>query len=124
MSEHEATYYRWNQMPQDHPMERIARRTILGEQAMLAEIQVARDCHVPTHSHANEQFVYVIEGALRIDVGEASDPDRKQFVVRAGEVLHLPGGLPHSATALENTRVLDVFSPPSRQTGLDQADGD
>jgi quercetin dioxygenase-like cupin family protein len=40
-------------------------------------------------------------------------------VVRAGEVILLPGGLPHSAEAVEDTVVLDVFSPPSATTGID-----
>ena len=33
-------------------------------------------------------------------------------MVRAGEVLHIPGNLPHQAEALEDTLDVDVFSPP------------
>jgi quercetin dioxygenase-like cupin family protein len=41
--------------------------------------------------------------------------------VRAGEVLTIPPNLPHSALALEDTLVLDIFSPP-RQDWLDGDD--
>ena len=32
-------------------------------------------------------------------------------MVRAGEVLHIPSQVPHSAVALEDTLDLDIFSP-------------
>ena len=42
-------------------------------------------------------------------------------MVRAGEVLHIPGNLPHKAEALEDTLDVEVFSPP-RQDWLDKSD--
>ena len=35
------------------------------------------------------------------------------------KVLHLPGHSPHGAEALETAVVLDIFSPPSETTGID-----
>ena len=43
------------------------------------------------------------------------------MIVRSGEVLYIPSGLPHSALALEDTLVTDVFCPP-RQDWLDGTD--
>ncbi|MDQ3310196.1 MAG: cupin domain-containing protein, partial [Gemmatimonadota bacterium] len=43
------------------------------------------------------------------------------IIVRAGEVLHIPSGVPHKAEALEDTLDVDIFSPP-RQDWLDQTD--
>jgi len=40
------------------------------------------------------------------------------MVIEAGEVLHLPANVPHSAEALEETLVLDIFSPTSEKTGI------
>ena len=54
-------------------------------------------------------LTYILSGALRFHMGEAGE---KEVIVRAGEVLVIPSNLPHSATALEDTLDVDVFSPP------------
>jgi len=113
-----AHHYRWKDLETDAPMELLTRRRILGEKAMLSEVFLEKGCFVPTHAHENEQFAVILSGALRFDLGDEDHPD--ELVVRAGEVLHLPSMQPHSAYALEDTRVLDVFSPPSEATGIDQ----
>src|SRR6266496_988302 len=73
---------------------------------------------VPKHSHMNEQLTYILEGALRFLVG---DDGAEEIVVRAGEVLHLPGNVPHEAHALEDTLDVDVFYPP-REDWLKKTD--
>ena len=76
---------------------------------MLAQIYFKKGVMVPKHRHANEQFAYVLEGALLFRIGEDQS---EEVVVRAGEVLHIPSNVPHSAEALEDTLDLDVFIPP------------
>jgi quercetin dioxygenase-like cupin family protein len=95
----------------------LERRLVTGERIMLAFLHLRRGCQVPRHSHHNEQLSYVIEGRLRFLVG----PEQEEVVVGPGQVLFLPGHLPHSAEALEDTRGIDVFSPP-RQDWLDGTD--
>jgi len=119
-----ARLLRWTDLETDHPLEEVNRRRIFGEQAMLSEVRFRKGCHVPTHHHENEQFVCVISGCLRFGLGADDDPGRRDVVVRAGEVLVLPSNVPHSADALEKTLVLDIFSPPSATTGLDDAGRD
>ena len=63
----------------------------------------------------------VISGKIRFDLGEQGSPDRREVVLEGGSVLHLPGNLPHSAEALEDTLVYDIFSPVSEGTGIDRA---
>ena len=103
-----ATWYRWDQMPREELHDRLSRRLITGDQVMLAHVYLKQGCVVPKHSHENEQFTYILEGALRFLVGEGAE----EIVVRAGEVLHLPANLPHEAHALEDTLDVDVFYPP------------
>jgi quercetin dioxygenase-like cupin family protein len=93
------------------------RRFVTGERIMLAFLHLHRGSQVPRHSHHNEQLSYVFEGRLRFLVG----PDQEEVVVGAGQVLVLPGHLPHSVEALEDTRGIDVFTPP-RQDWLDGTD--
>jgi quercetin dioxygenase-like cupin family protein len=114
----EVTHYRWNDMPRERVSDTLERRLITGERMMLAHVYLKKGCIVPRHSHENEQLTYILEGALRFWIGE---DESETLVVRAGEVLHIPGHLPHKAEALEDTLDVDVFSPP-RQDWLDKSD--
>lgn len=110
--------FRWNDMPKERVTDRLSRRLVTGERVMLAHVYLDRGCVVPMHSHENEQLTYILEGALRFWIGEEGE---EEVVVRAGEVLHIPSGVPHRAEALEDTLDVDVFSPP-RQDWLDGTD--
>jgi unsaturated pyranuronate lyase len=119
VSEPTATHYRWDDLAKDQLKEDLARRLISTERMMLAQVFLEKGCIVPKHSHENEQLTYILEGKLRFRLGD----DESQVVdVGAGEVLHLPSWLPHSAEALETTLDVDIFSPP-RQDWLDESDG-
>ncbi|MBC7834755.1 MAG: cupin domain-containing protein [Phycisphaerales bacterium] len=98
----------------------LERRRFIGDKAMLSHITLRRGCDVPTHAHDNEQFACILSGRLRFGIGAEGSPERRNVVVSAGEVIHLPSGVPHSAYAEEDTVVLDVFSPPSQTTGIDR----
>lgn len=113
-----ATWHRWDQVEREDLHAQLSRRVITGDQVMLAHVYLKKGCVVPKHSHMNEQFTYILEGALRFRVG---DDGADEIVVRAGEVLHLPGNVPHEALALEDTIDLDVFCPP-RQDWLEKTD--
>ena len=118
MSEPRATHYRWDDLAKEPLKEDLARRWISAERMMLAQVFLEQGCIVPQHSHENEQLSYILEGKLRFWLGE----DESEVVdVAAGEVLHIPSGLPHKAEALETTLDVDVFSPP-RQDWLDGSD--
>jgi unsaturated pyranuronate lyase len=112
------THYRWDALPRERVTDMLDRRLITGERMMLAHVYLKKGCIVPKHSHENEQLTYILEGALRFWIGE----DQEQVIdVRAGEVLHLPGLVPHKAEALEDTLDVDVFSPP-REDWLNKTD--
>jgi quercetin dioxygenase-like cupin family protein len=57
------------------------------------------------HSHPHEQLVYVIRGHLRFAGGDET------FEARDGDSFVVPGGLEHQASAIEESEVLDVFTP-------------
>lgn len=111
----------WADLPVDRPMDLLERRRIIGDKAMLSQVHLKRGCRVPWHAHENEQFACILSGALRFELGEPGSTARHEIIVRAGEVLHLPSNVPHAAEAIEDTIVLDVFSPPSEKTGIDRA---
>jgi len=105
----EAKHYRWSDLPREELAPGLGRRFVHGEKAMLAQVYLKAGTPVARHVHANEQITYILEGALRLVLGEGAE---QTVDVHAGEVLVIPGGLPHSAVALEDTLDVDVFSPP------------
>jgi len=117
-SEPSARLYRWDSMPKETVTETIDRRVVSGERTMLAHVYLTAGSVVPLHSHENEQFTYILKGALHFWLGEDG---ADEVVVRAGEVLHIPSNLPHRARALEDTIDLDIFTPV-RQDWLDGSD--
>lgn len=109
--EAKAKLHRWDAMPRERLSEKLERRLITGDRMMIAHIYLKKGCLVPRHQHENEQITYVLEGALRFRLG--AEPGY-EIQVRAGEVLHIPSNLPHSAEALEDTLDVDIFDPPRR----------
>jgi unsaturated pyranuronate lyase len=102
-------HVRWDDIPKEQLNDLLARRLVTGERIMLAHVYLKKGCLVPRHSHENEQFTYVLQGALQLWLGE---DEAEEYIVRSGEVLTIPANLPHKAFALEDTLDVDVFSPP------------
>ncbi len=118
MAEHKGVrQFRWDKMEKEKVTDVIDRRVISGERAMLAQIYLKKGASVPMHSHENEQITFLLEGTLKFWIGE----ERKEMILHAGEVLHIPPNVPHQAEALEDCVDVDVFSPP-RQDWLDGTD--
>jgi quercetin dioxygenase-like cupin family protein len=122
-SDAEARVLKWTDLPQDHPMPKIDRRRIVGSQMMLAQVFLHKGFKVPTHQHVNEQFAWVMSGRVRFGVGADGSAQRREVTLTGGEILHLPPNVPHSAEALEDSMVTDLFSPPSEKTGVDAHSG-
>ena len=96
---------RWDEIDLEKITEMVSRKIIPGHRVMLAHVYLKRGALVPMHRHESEQMTYVLQGALRMHVGEV------EFTVHEGEVLHVPPNVSHQAEALDDTLELDVFSP-------------
>ncbi|MBS1823455.1 MAG: cupin domain-containing protein [Acidobacteria bacterium] len=83
------------------------RRQVLAntDQLMLIRHYFDADWVGARHSHPHHQLVYVVSGALRVDVGG------KVFDAHAGDSFIVDGGVEHQASALEASEVLDIFTP-------------
>ncbi len=93
----------------------LLRHFVVGKNVMLSRLFLRKGSLVPLHSHHNEQISYVLEGSLVFWI------DRKEIVVRSGEVLLIPPHMPHKVEALEDTLSLDIFDPP-RADWINQTD--
>jgi len=115
----EKLIHRWADVEQDHPVPLLHRKLITGEKILLAMIELEKGCTVALHHHPNEQIAFVISGHVRWGIGVPGTPDRREFEMHGGEVLHLPSNLPHEIETLEDSQILDMLSPPGPM-GVDQ----
>jgi quercetin dioxygenase-like cupin family protein len=60
---------------------------------------------VPEHRHINEQVVQLISGELKLVVGGEA------HLLKAGDVLVIPPDVPHSAEAITDCVIHDIFIP-------------
>lgn len=109
---------KWADLDADRPMPTIVRRRLIGQQAMISDVTLDQGCIVPMHAHENEQFACVLSGRIRFTI--RTDAGERVYTLGPDEVMVLPAGVPHGAEALEATRILDIFSPPSEKTGIDE----
>jgi len=105
-SKMELKYVPWSSIDLEDLNPLLQRQFVVGHDIMVARVLMKKGCIIPLHSHHNEQFTYILEGALKFWV------DGKEIVVNAGEVLTIPPYMPHKAEALVDTVDLDVFNPP------------
>ena len=84
----------------------VTMRTLAhGERTLLAEVRLARGAVIPEHRHPQEQTGYLVAGRLEFSVeGEC-------LIAEPGASWSLPADLPHGASALEDSVVIEVFSP-------------
>lgn len=76
-----------------------------GEKTLMGQFKIAKGSAIPAHSHPHEQTGIMISGKLRFNVdGEILD-------VETGDCWCFPGGVEHSGEALEDSVVVEVFSP-------------
>ena len=113
-----AVLHRWAEIPMERVTDSLSRKLVTGQRLMVAHVYLDAGCVVPWHSHDNEQMTYVLTGSLRFRVGR---DEAAEIVVSAGEVLHIPSGVPHGAVAMEDSVSVDIFDPP-RQDWLDGTD--
>jgi len=71
---------------------------------MLATLQAGSK--MPEHQHPQEQSVHVLSGRMKLIVNGTPHE------MKTGDSFYLAGEVPHGVETIEETRVLDTFSPP------------
>jgi quercetin dioxygenase-like cupin family protein len=64
-----------------------------GDRMMVGLMRMPAGTGAGLHSHPNEQWIYVIEGAWDGEV------DGKKVLAKAGSVVYIPGDAPHAGKA-------------------------
>ena len=63
-----------------------------GREAIQVRVDLAPGVAFGKHTHPGEEIIYVLEGQLEYQVG-----DKPPVTLKAGDVLFIPAGTPHSA---------------------------
>jgi quercetin dioxygenase-like cupin family protein len=61
---------------------------------------------VPTHTHPHEQIGYIVKGKAKLKIGE------KEHLLENGDSYYIPPNIEHGATLIEESTIIDIFSPP------------
>lgn len=85
----------------------IKRQTVSNGKTMyqmLATLEAGSK--MPEHQHPQEQIVHVLAGRMKLIV--SGTPHE----MTTGDSFYLGSNVPHGVETMEETRVLDTFSPP------------
>jgi quercetin dioxygenase-like cupin family protein len=88
----------------------IRRRTQTSGETMYQMVALLQaGSHMPEHKHAQEQLVYILAGRMRLIV------QGQPHELTTGDSFYLASNVPHGVETMEDTRVLDTFSPPRHE---------
>jgi quercetin dioxygenase-like cupin family protein len=85
----------------------IKRQTVANGNTMyqmVAELDVGSK--MPEHQHPQEQLVHILSGRMKLIV------QGTPHELTTGDSYYLAANVPHGVETMEETRVLDTFSPP------------
>ena len=92
--------------PESKPEPGLTRKVMAyNDKLFLAEHQMVKGWVGTVHSHPHDQVVYVVRGHLKVTC------QGKTFEIRSGDSFVVRGGVEHGASALEDSVVVDIFTP-------------
>ena len=102
----------WDDIAEEQLNPLAGRKALHGSAITVAHFRFDKGNKVALHHHANDQVTIVEKGAVRMVVGG------EEFVLKAGQMVHVPPDVPHGNEALEDTVIHGAFLAHSG--GLDQ----
>jgi len=95
----------WNSLKEDVMNTLAGRRALHAQNMTVARFRFDKGNKVAMHHHINDQVTMVQSGAVRMTCGDET------FELKAGEFVHVPPDVPHGNEALEDTVIIEIFSP-------------
>ena len=88
------------------PFDGIQRKTLVhGENTLMTEFKLREGSVIPLHSHPQEQIGYLISGQIKFLVGA------EKIVCNPGDSWCFAGDEEHGAEVLQDSVIVEVFSP-------------
>ena len=89
--------YDWNKNENRSMTDGYSRGVAVGENLMMAHVQLEEGAITASHSHSYEEIIYVVAGRWQVTLGET------EFVLEANQSLVVPPNVEHSSVALAAT---------------------
>jgi quercetin dioxygenase-like cupin family protein len=106
MSESGVVYTATDTTPVASPEPGMLRQVLAySPQLMLVRHTFKKNWNGARHSHPHHQMVYVVRGHIRFEA------EGKSWDLRGGDSVVVDGNVAHQASALEDSEVLDIFTP-------------
>lgn len=87
-------------------LEGIYRKTLVyNSDIMLCYFFLEKDSEVPLHSHEEHQVGYVLKGKLKFFT------EKSELIAKEGDSYIFDSNVKHGAIILEDSEVIDIFSP-------------
>jgi len=91
---------------ESEPEPGLKRRVLAyNDKLFVAEHEMKKGWVGTVHSHPHDQVVYMVRGHLTVTC------QGRTFDVRPGDTFAVRGGVEHGASAVEDSLVVDVFTP-------------
>lgn len=85
----------------------IKRQTLTSGKTMYQMLATLKaGSKMPAHQHPQEQIVHILSGRMKLIV------DGTPHELTTGDSYYLATNVPHGVETIEETRVVDTFSPP------------
>jgi quercetin dioxygenase-like cupin family protein len=95
----------WNQIKEDTLNPLAGRKALHGKEITLARFRFDKGNQVAMHHHVNDQITTVESGSVRFFT------DTEEVILKAGDMVCVPPDVPHGNEALEDTIIVEIFSP-------------
>ena len=100
-----ATKTSWDMIESEPMLAGLKRQMLNGEKLSLARMKFESGTKVPRHQHSNEQITIIAAGKMLLIM------DDGEITLGKGEMILIPGNVPHGAVALEKTESIEIFAP-------------
>lgn len=76
-----------------------------GEKSLTAKFRLVKGAALPLHKHPHEQTGYLLSGRMKFVI------DGAEHMAEAGDSWSIAGNIMHGAEVIEDSIVLEVFTP-------------
>ena len=92
-------------LPDFEPFPGYRGKLIHAKSMTVVHWTIDKDHEVPDHAHPHEQIINVMQGEFELNLSG------RRVVMKAGDVLVIPGNVRHSGRSLTDCRIMDIWHP-------------
>lgn len=92
-------------LPDFNPFPGYRGKLVHAESMTVVHWTIDAGCDIPEHSHPHEQIINMMAGEFLLTL------DGVPVTLKPGDVLVIPGNVPHSGRSVTDCKIIDVWHP-------------